>query len=190
MRVTGGKYRGMKLTGPSHHGLRPMMDRIREALFNILAGFFVGGSVLDLFAGSGSLGIEALSRGAESVLFVEKDPRSLRVLRQNLRALQERGDWDGKEGIRVRPGDVFHVLPRLQGEGEKFDLIFADPPFPADLWVKILEAVDGNQVLAEDGLLVMQVRRDRILPERVGDLARRERRIYGETSLEFWRCLR
>ncbi|NLZ43985.1 MAG: 16S rRNA (guanine(966)-N(2))-methyltransferase RsmD [Clostridia bacterium] len=190
MRITGGIYRGMKLTGPSHHGLRPAMDRIREALFNILAGFFVGGSVLDLFAGSGSLGIEALSRGAESVLFVEKDPRSLRVLRQNLQLLQSRGEWDGTKQIQVWPGDVFQVLPRLRGEGRKFDLILADPPFPADLWMKILETVDGSQVLAEDGLLVMQVRRDRTLPERVGELTRCRRRIYGETSLEFWRCAR
>lgn len=190
MRITGGIYRGMKLTGPSHHGLRPAMDRIREALFNILAGFFVGGSVLDLFAGSGSLGIEALSRGAASVLFVEKDPRSLRVLRQNLEVLQGLGEWDGTKQIQVWPGDVFQVLPRLHGEGRKFDLVLADPPFPADLWMKILETVGASQILADDGLLVMQVRRDRTLPERVGELTRCRRRIYGETSLEFWRCAR
>ena len=131
-----------------------------------------------------------MSRGAESVLFVEKDPRSLRVLRQNLQLLQSRGEWDGAKQIQVWPGDVFQVLPCLRGEGRKFDLILADPPFPADLWMKILETVDGSQVLAEDGLLVMQVRRDRTLPERVGELTRCRRRIYGETSLEFWRCAR
>ncbi|NLY88979.1 MAG: 16S rRNA (guanine(966)-N(2))-methyltransferase RsmD [Firmicutes bacterium] len=190
MRITGGIYRGMKLYGPSHHGLRPAMDRIREALFNILAGFVVGGSVLDLFAGSGSLGIEALSRGAKSVLFVEKDPRSLWVLRQNLTLLQSRGEWDEEKEIKVWPGDVFRVLPRLHREGQKFDLILADPPFPANLWPKILKAVSGNKLLAEDGLLVLQVRRDYTLPERVGDLTRRERRIYGETSLELWRYSR
>src|SRR5690554_3287387 len=196
MRVTGGIYRGMKLTGPSHHGLRPAMDRIREALFNILGGFFVGGSVLDLFAGSGSLGIEALSRGAGAVVFVEKDPRSLRVLQRNLERLKNMSDHDGEhqldgeKRIKVWSGNVFRVLPRLHREGQKFDLILADPPFPANLWVKILEAVSGNQVLAEDGLLVLQVRRDCTPPEAVGDLARQDRRIYGETSLEFWRCSR
>lgn len=156
------------------------MDRVREALFNILGSFFAGGQVLDLFAGTGSLGIEALSRGAGRVVFVEKDPRSLQVLKENLRKLSD------PPRITVYPGNVFRVLPRLGRDQEKFGLILADPPFKANLWVKILKAVAQNNLLTEDGLLVAQVSRYYTLPERVDTLVRKDKRLYGETSLEFW----
>jgi len=156
------------------------MDRVREALFNILGSFYAGGQVLDLFAGTGSLGIEALSRGAGRVVFVEKDPRSLQVLKQNLKKLKD------PARITVCPGNVFQALPRFYRDKEKFTLILADPPFKANLWVKIFKAVARNNLLAEGGLLVAQVSRYYTLPERVDTLVRKHKRLYGETSLEFW----
>ena len=161
--------------------MRPTTDLLREALYNILGDFFPGGRVLDLFAGSGALGIEALSRGAEAVYFVEKDPKGLRLLKQNLQRLPE-----VTAEIRVLPGDVFRVLPRLGREEPPFDLILIDPPYKAQLWLRVLELLSGLPLLAADGQIVVEITKFDRLPERVGRFQRVDKRLYGEVSLEFW----
>jgi len=167
--------------GPTHQGLRPTTDQVREALFNILRNSFVDGKVLDLFAGSGALGIEALSRGAEAVTFVEQDSRSLRLLKQNLERLRDR-----YLALRVIPGDVFRTLPRLNREDESFDLILVDPPYHGNLWERVLKDIDRFKLLKEEGLVVLELPKNYNLPEEMGRLTRKNKRIYGEISLEFW----
>ncbi|NLY90164.1 MAG: 16S rRNA (guanine(966)-N(2))-methyltransferase RsmD [Firmicutes bacterium] len=182
MRITGGKYGGIKLIGPTHQGLRPTTDMLREALFNILGDSFLEGRVLDLFAGSGALGIEALSRGAQAVCFVEKDPKGLRLLKENLQRLPE-----VTTEIRIIPGDVFRVLPRLSREGAAFDLILVDPPYKAQLWLGVLELISRLSLLTADGQIVVEISKFALLPERAGRLRRVDKRVYGEVSLEFWK---
>lgn len=171
--------------GPNHQGLRPTTDLVREALFSILQNFpspsVSGGRVLDLFAGSGALGIEALSRGAYYVTFVEQDPRSLRLLKQNLQRLREE-----HLAVRVIPGDAFRTLPRLSREDENFDLILIDPPYHANLWNRVVMDVDELQLLKEEGVIVLELPKRLELPENIGGLTRKDKRIYGEVSLEFW----
>ncbi|HEY8392148.1 MAG TPA: 16S rRNA (guanine(966)-N(2))-methyltransferase RsmD [Capillibacterium sp.] len=181
MRITGGKYGGLKLLGPSHQGLRPTTDMVREALFNILGGSFAGGRVLDLFAGSGALGIEALSRGARTVYFVEKDPKGLRLLKENLQRLPE-----VTAEIRILPGDVLRVLPKLSREAAPFDLILMDPPYQARLWSGVLALLSGLPLLAADGQIVVEIPKYDRLPEQIGRFQRVDKRVYGEVSLEFW----
>ena len=181
MRVTGGKYRGLTLTGPSYQGLRPTTDLVREALFNILGPTLEGVRVLDLFAGSGALGIEALSRGAGAVSLVEKDPRGLHLLKQNLQRLR-----DVTAEVRVFPADVFRILPKFGREGTKFDLILIDPPYHANLWLRVLELLSQHALLAPTGRIVLEISKHTELPPEVDSLHRVDKRFYGEMSLEFW----
>lgn len=122
MRIIAGTARGVRL-GPVPQGVRPTADRVRESVFNALGQFFDGGEVVDLYAGTGALGIEALSRGCERAVFVEKNARALATLRENLRraGLAERAE--------VVRGDVKHILDRMITDGRVFNLIFADPPY-------------------------------------------------------------
>jgi pantetheine-phosphate adenylyltransferase/16S rRNA (guanine(966)-N(2))-methyltransferase RsmD len=122
MRIIAGTARGKRLA-PVPRGVRPTSDRVRESVFNSLGQFFDGGAALDLYAGTGALGIEALSRGCERVVFVERDGRALAAIRENL---QRTGFTDRAEVVR---DDVGRVLDRMLTEGRLFNLIFADPPY-------------------------------------------------------------
>ena len=123
MRIVAGRFGGRRLKGPEHAGLRPTADRVREALFNILAARVAGAGVLDLFAGTGGLGFEALSRGAASAVFVERDRRAVSLLRANLAAL---GLTPGE--AEVIPGDV---MAALRSAGRQGAAIRPDPGRPA-----------------------------------------------------------
>ena len=122
MRVIAGTAGGARLA-PVPKGVRPTGDRVREAVFNSLGQFFSGGAALDLYAGTGALGIEALSRGCERAVFVERDRAARKTISENL----ERTGFSGR--AEVIPGDVGRVVERLVGRGERYDLIFADPPY-------------------------------------------------------------
>jgi pantetheine-phosphate adenylyltransferase/16S rRNA (guanine(966)-N(2))-methyltransferase RsmD len=122
MRVIAGTARGTRLA-PVPKGVRPTSDRVRESLFNSLGQFFGGGAVLDLFAGTGALGIEAVSRGCECVVFVERDGRAIAAIRENLR----RAGFEGR--AEVDRDDAGRALDRMRAEGRQFSLIFVDPPY-------------------------------------------------------------
>jgi 16S rRNA (guanine(966)-N(2))-methyltransferase RsmD len=185
MRVTGGELRGRRIPAQSA-GVRPTQDRVREALFSILGARVAGASFLDLFAGSGAVGIEAWSRGAARVCWVESGRRVLPGLRQNVALLC------GGAG-RVVGADVFAALGR-GAAGEGFDIVFADPPYGLlggrrgggprgrDLLAALLA---GGGVLAAGGLVILEQAADEPLPGGAGwDLT--DRRVYGDTRLAFF----
>jgi 16S rRNA (guanine966-N2)-methyltransferase len=142
MRVVAGALGGRKLIAPDGTSTRPTTDRVREAIFNSLgsAGVLEGALVADLYAGSGAVGIEALSRGAGHCVFIERDRAALRALDQNLTAL-ELGDRS-----RVLRGDALSLAPSLD-----VDIAFADPPYDFDRWDELLEAVTAGLLVAESG---------------------------------------
>lgn len=181
MRVIAGEARGLRLVAPRGTQTRPTSDRIKEALFSMLtsAGRLDKAQVLDLFAGSGALGIEALSRGAAHVTFVEKGRPALEVLRQNLThtRLTDRAE--------ILPFDYIHALERLVRQNRRFNLILLDPPYQADVYIKVIE-VAGFKLLTTDGLLVAETASRTPLPERIGPCIRSDRRIYGDTALDFY----
>jgi 16S rRNA (guanine(966)-N(2))-methyltransferase RsmD len=149
MRIITGSARGVRL-GPVPQGVRPTSDRVREAIFNTLGQFFEGGEALDLYAGTGALGIEALSRGCERATFVEKNRLAVRTIRENL---MRAGCAVGGEVIR---GDVAEVLERLVSEQRKFHLIFVDPPYripPREIG-NVLERLDV--LIAPSGWAVLE----------------------------------
>ncbi|MGQ9779150.1 MAG: RsmD family RNA methyltransferase [Bacillota bacterium] len=139
--------------------------------------------VLDLFAGAGGLGLEALSRGAKQVIFVERDRRALDLLRRNLREL---GLAEGEE-VRVVAGDVRMVLSRLAGAGERFDLVLADPPYAAGLAVETLALLVRGGLLAGGGLCVLEHRSTETVLAPPG-LVPVDRRVYGDTAVSFFQA--
>ena len=172
MRVTGGRLRSRRLRSPPR-GVRPTSDRVREAIFARI-GDLTGAAVADLYAGTGALGIEATSRGAERVVFIERAPRCLSVLRRNL------ADLALDTGVEVAAGDVPRVLRMLGRRGARFDLILLDPPYRSAEAGRALTALIGSGVLAEEAVVVVESGRRHPVPVVAGFAAVDERR-YGET---------
>lgn len=179
MRIIGGEARGRPIRLPVGCRIRPTADRVKESLFNILNPV-EGAYFLDIYAGCGNVGLEALSRGARGSVFVEKDPRLADAIRENLRLL-------GYE----RQGEVIAAgaeqgLRRLGKRGERFDVLFADPPYDEDFLPEILGCLEGAELLAENGIIVLQhsVRED---PKEsiTQTLVMTDQRRYGDTLLSF-----
>jgi 16S rRNA (guanine966-N2)-methyltransferase len=175
MRVIAGHHGGRRLKAPAGRGTRPTAEKVREALFAML-GPLRGESVLDLFAGSGALGIEALSRGAARAVFVERDGAAARVLRENLGAL-----GIAAEAAELRRGDALTALRRASDAGETYDLVFIDPPYSgAQEWSSQLSA-NLPPVLAPAARVVVES--DRRAPLELLLPLATERR-YGDTSIK------
>jgi 16S rRNA (guanine(966)-N(2))-methyltransferase RsmD len=174
MRVIAGRYGGRRLRAPAGAATRPTSERVREAVFSML-GPLDGARVLDLFAGSGALGIEAISRGAARVSFVERSPAARAILEANLEALGiERAT------ARVRGGDARPELRAAAGRGETYDLVFLDPPYRQAAALGRALAAPVAAVLAPGGRVVCES--DRRLPLELGLPLERERR-YGDTLI-------
>jgi len=182
MRVIGGSVRGRPLAAFTGREIRPTPDRVREALFSILysrRGPLIGCMVLDLFAGSGALGIEALSRGAAQARFVEHSRQAIDTIRRNVQAC----GFDAR--AKVSFDDVWRALPVLAGDGP-YELIFADPPYGRDLAPRLLQEIERCRLLADDGLLCLETAPADAVPDRAGSLQLLDRRRYGATMLHFY----
>jgi 16S rRNA (guanine966-N2)-methyltransferase len=179
MRIISGTSKGKRLTTPKGQGVRPTSDRVKESIFNILGERIEGKMVLDLFAGTGNLGIEALSRGAAKVLFVEKGRQAIRLIQKNLSQC-------GLEGrSEIIPKDVNRAIGILKERGASFDLILMDPPYEKGLISRTLDKLDSHRIYHEDSILVIEHDRREPLPGIVvGWNLIRQRRI-GDTVISF-----
>jgi 16S rRNA (guanine(966)-N(2))-methyltransferase RsmD len=181
MRVISGSARGKRLFSPRGEKIRPTADRVKEALFSILTSrlsSWDGISALDLFAGSGSLGIEALSRGAEHVVFCDKSPEAIKLVNSNL---QHCGFLDCSSVIQ---GDAARVLQLLHRREVKFDLVFLDPPYEDMNGLStVLELLAELSLISQDVIIVAEtaVKADFSYPEQL--LTLDDRRIYGDTAI-------
>jgi 16S rRNA (guanine(966)-N(2))-methyltransferase RsmD len=183
MRVIGGHDRGRRLLAPRGLRTRPTADRVRETLFDVLGPAVTGARVLDLFAGTGAVGIEALSRGAARVVFVERDQAALRALRANLAALGA-----SRAAARVVAGDVLRVLSDLGAAEGLFDLVFLDPPYATGLAARALATLAGGHVCRDGTEVVVQHSTRTVLPPVEGLAAHRRPRRFGDTALTFLRA--
>jgi 16S rRNA (guanine966-N2)-methyltransferase len=183
MRVIGGHDRGRRLRAPRGLRTRPTADRVRETLFDMLGPAVAGARVLDLFAGTGAVGIEALSRGAARVVLVERDQVALRALRANLAALRA-----ARAAARVMAGDVLHVLPQVGAEESPFDFVFVDPPYASPLAGRTLEALVATGICRDGTEVIVQHSTRTVLPAIVGLTAHRRPRRFGDTALTFLRA--
>jgi len=181
MRIIAGMYRSRSLSAPAGLATRPTSDRLRETLFNVVAGRIEGAAFLDLYAGSGAVGLEALSRGARRVTFVEKAPAALKVLRGNLERLGVRG------GFHVHAGSVAGFLRGDQAE--VFDLVFLDPPYDAGREYETALGLLGGPAagrLGPGAVVVAEHRRKQKLEDEYGGLRRARLLEQGDAALSFY----
>ena len=196
MRVIAGSFKGRRLNSPSWDGLRPTSDKLRETLFNILAPRIVGARVLDGYAGTGALGIEALSRGAAAVTFVERDRRAQALIEENLARC---GIADGYVIIRATVARALEAMRERSAPHpfDPFDVILFDPPYDsargdagtpegADQVGAALAA--AGDVMAGDGVLVLEHARKRRAPDAAGRLVRTREVSAGDSALAFYAC--
>jgi 16S rRNA (guanine966-N2)-methyltransferase len=179
MRIISGTSKGRKLVTPKSQFLRPTSDRVKESIFNILREEMEEKVVLDLFAGTGNLGIEALSRGAKKAIFVEKGRQALRLIQRNLNqfGLEERSE--------IIPKDAIRAIGILKQRGESFDLILMDPPYEKGLIQRTLMKLNSYPIYHKDSILVIEHDRREPLPHIMnGWNLIRERRI-GDTVISF-----
>jgi 16S rRNA (guanine966-N2)-methyltransferase len=184
MRIIAGHYRSRSLDAPAGLATRPTTDRLRETLFNVLAPRIVGARFLDLYAGSGAVGLEALSRAAAHVDFVERAPAALTALRKNLDRLALTA------GFRIHAASVGAVL-RTKKPGPAFDIVFLDPPYDAaEEYAGTLELLDRNHtaLLAPDALVIAEHRRKQELEDRHGQLLRTRLLKQGDAALSFYQA--
>lgn len=180
MRIIAGRLKGRQLFLPPDLSIRPTIGKLRECYFDIVQDRIGGARFLDLCAGSGSVGLEALSRGAASVVFVEMSERSLKYLRKNLSHCQV------EAGVRVIRGDIQAQIPRLAQDGGQFDLIYFDPPYFEGLYDKALAAVAGSGLLAPGGLMTVNHFKKVDVPESSGALERVRTVRHGDSALSFY----
>lgn len=180
MRITGGEFCGRSLYAPRTLRVRPASDRFRVNIFNILGNSCEGMTVLDLFAGVGTLGLEALSRGAESVTFVDHFHQSLTFLKKNANFCKER--------IKIFPTDFRAALKALSGKKFAFDLIFIDPPYEHDFVAASLRLLDNSLLLKESGMIIVQHSRHELIPDDLKQLSVVDTRKYGDTVISFCRA--
>lgn len=181
LRVIAGSWKGRQLQGPKGSNVRPTTDRVKESMFNLIGMDFCDDPVVDLFAGSGALGIEALSRGSESAIFVDKSGGSLQTVRQNLglcqveagRAVLWKMDWR-------------RAVERLGEERVQVGWIFVDPPYPLNLWTPVLEALDTQNVQVVGGV-VCEHPKGVALPSLTGTFEAYKERTYGDIQLTLYR---
>jgi 16S rRNA (guanine966-N2)-methyltransferase len=177
MRIIAGYLKGRRLKPPQAGGARPTSDRVREALFSILGDRTAGARFLDLYAGTGAVGIEALSRGARSATFIEPDRASLRVLRANLEACEMAGS------ARVVPTTAETFLQRVPLADAAYDIIFADPPYHENGGPALLRSLDQAGIMTRDSTVILEHFSKVTIPSEVGRLLRVRQYRYGDTAL-------
>ena len=183
IRVIGGSVRGKKLKGPKGNVFRPTTGRVKEYIFNIVGETVQDAVVLDLFSGSGSLGIEALSRGAQHVTFIERDSGHTRILEENLDACRFR------DKSRIYRGNVFTHIERMHQSSMRFDLILADPPFKEKYHRQIVETLSRFPVLCENGWCVIEHENNDPADEADG-LTLEKFRSFGHVTVSVYACNR
>lgn len=171
MRVISGSARGRKLKSPENYDIRPTTDKVKESVFNIIQFDIEGRRVLDLFAGTGQLGIECLSRGAAEAVFVDGSRESVKIVKENLKSCGMSAP--------VFQEDALSFLRRAG----KFDLIFVDPPYDAGLYKSVLEIINLVDILSDGGIIVCEARREKVLPEMKTPYRKRREYVYGNVRI-------
>ena len=188
MRVIAGQAKGTKLTGLKGNQVRPTLDQVRETLFNILGHDLSGEYFLDWFGGSGAIGIEALSRGAEKVVWVENNRQSQGLIYANLKKCRFLNDENKPfcfnwELLKI---DAFQALSVLEKKALRFDVVYIDPPFTDNLYEKCLAGLSKSQLLKKESLVVVEHHSKHVIQEVYGKLLLGNQHRSGDTSLSFY----
>ena len=179
MRVIAGSAKGRRLKSSLKYSIRPTSDKVKEALFNIIGPRIIESRFLDLFAGTANIGIEALSRGAKHVTFVEKKVSSVELMKRNLQLC-------GFTNFEIIHYDVLKIIPSLNNRQRKFGIIFIDPPYNSDLALKTLELLSITNIVEQDHLIIVEHGQKNPLKEQIGDLSSQRIEKFGDTLLSFY----
>lgn len=179
MKIISGTLKGRNIEGYNIEGTRPTMDRVKESLFGMIQDYIKDSTVLDLFAGSGNLGVEAISNGAKIAYFIDNNPEVIKVLNKNIANL------DIKSKSRVILSDWKKALNTFATQNIKFDLIFIDPPYAYDVYEKILNKVSTLNLLSDNGLIIMEYS-NLHLPTTYENLTLYKERNYGNKSINIY----
>lgn len=180
MRVVSGVCKGRPLKSVPGNTTRPTTDKVKEALFNMIGPYFNGGTGLDLFAGSGGLGLEALSRGLDKVIFVDREPKAIQTIHENIQACKL------TEKTEVYRNDAQRALKALVKRKIGFDYIFLDPPYKKQQLVHLMEKIDEEQLLNEGGIIVCEHSHDVELPHTAGKLISVKHEKYGIIAITIY----
>lgn len=181
MRVVAGQAKGRRLKAPPGQRVRPTPAKVKEALFSILAHQIIGARILDLFAGTGSIGIEALSRGAKRAAFVEQHPDSIQTLMDNLK------ECDFLSRSRIHRCNALNFLRKIRPSVELYDIVFVDPPYHTGILTKLLPLLSRGGMITRTGVMIIEHFHKIRLPDRIGELYRFRTNRYGDTGLSFYR---
>jgi len=176
-----GTAKGHKLKSLDGMATRPTADKIKESLFNILLPIISDTYVLDLFAGTGSIGIEALSRGAEFAVFIDKNPSAVKIIRENLihTKLQDKS--------KIYNADYKKYINNIYDGERAFDIIFIDPPYNKGLIIPAMQLIGEKKLLSPDGLIVVEHGKEENIPEQIGDFKAIRKQDYGRTIITFYK---
>lgn len=182
MRVVSGKCKGMPLKAVSGKTTRPTTDKIKEAVFNIIGPYFNGGIGLDLFAGSGGLGIEALSRGLDRMIFVDRDKNAIQTIYENIHkcGLEQYAE--------VYRNDADRALKAVIKRELQFDYIFLDPPYRKQQLEKLVEKIGENKLLHPNGAIICEYGSEFQLPDQIADFIKNKEEQYGITTVSIYVC--
>lgn len=181
LRVISGKARGLKLDAPKNQDVRPTTDRVKESLFNMINSYIMDSNILDLFAGTGSLGIECLSRGAKNCVFVDKSKDSINIVRSNVKKARVENEST------ILNVDFKDAVKRLSTQNQKFDVIFMDPPYYENMFIECLKSIDKFNLLDEDGIIVVEHDTKDLFEDSIGRLNKSREKKYGNTTLTFYK---
>ena len=177
MRIITGEFKGRKLEPPEDYNVRPTTDKVKEAVFDILMNDIYGSICIDLFAGSGSLGLEALSRGAEKCYFCDSDRNSIRLIKRNIAIV------GAKDRSVVLTGDYKKCLRKIS---DKADIVFIDPPYDSGLYEPSLSQIEILDLLSDDGIIITEHDSRLDMPEEVAGFTRIKEKKYGRTVLSIY----
>ncbi|MDU5335607.1 16S rRNA (guanine(966)-N(2))-methyltransferase RsmD [Enterococcus sp.] len=180
MRVVAGEFGGRKLKTLAGNNTRPTTDKVKGAMFNMIGPYFDGGNALDLFSGSGSLGIEAVSRGMDQAVLVEKNFRAMEIIRENVAMTKN------EEAFQLMKMPANQAIQQLADRGLQFDLVLLDPPYAKQEIVKQIEMLLSNDLLTKEVTVVCETDKEVVLPEMIGQLKERKRHDYGITAVTIY----
>lgn len=180
MRIISGSHKGRKLICPHHSKIRPTSDRIKEMIFSWIHFSLTNKSVLDLFAGTGNLGFEALSRSAGNVIYVDLSESAIRLINKNAKLLNL------QDRITIIQDDAFRAISKFSKQKQKFDFIFADPPYNRALSTRILSAIETYQILAVYGGFILEHSANDVPDCEIKSLDLMKQKVMGETLISFY----
>lgn len=181
MRVISGEAKGVKLKTPKGVGTRPTSDKVKESVFNIITSYIENSKVLDLFSGTGNLGIEAVSRGASYAYLIEKNRKRYNIIKENI----DKTKLNDKIEIIIK--DANFALKRFAESNNKFDIIFMDPPYLKNYIIPCLEIIVEGDLLHDDGIIIVEHDIKDKIPDQINNLVRFREKKYGSTMISFYR---